>query len=37
VAARAAKDSKAEALARQLIELMEDLSFSPVRYLRLLA
>ena len=36
VAARAAKDPKAEALARQLIELMEALSFSPVRYLRLL-
>jgi hypothetical protein len=36
VAARAAKDPKAEALARQLVELMEALSFSPVRYLRLL-
>ncbi len=36
VAARAAKDPKAEALARQLIELMEAASFSPVRYLRLL-
>ncbi len=36
VAARAAKGTKAEALARQLIELMEALSFSPVRYLRLL-
>lgn len=37
VAARAAKDPKAEALARQLIELMEVIGFSPVRYLRLLA
>ncbi|MCL4503859.1 MAG: DUF3536 domain-containing protein [Deltaproteobacteria bacterium] len=36
VAALAAKDSEAEALARQLIELMEALSFSPARYLRLL-
>jgi alpha-amylase/alpha-mannosidase (GH57 family) len=36
VAARAARDPQAEALARQLVELMEALSFSPVRYLRLL-
>ncbi|HEY9073556.1 MAG TPA: DUF3536 domain-containing protein [Desulfobaccales bacterium] len=36
VAARAAKNPKTEALARQLVELMEALSFSPVRYLRLL-
>ncbi len=36
VAAKAGRDSKAEALARQLVELMEALSFSPVRYLRLL-
>jgi alpha-amylase/alpha-mannosidase (GH57 family) len=36
VAARAAKDPQAEALARQLIELMGALDFSPVRYLRLL-
>jgi hypothetical protein len=36
VAAKAARDPKAEALARQLIELMEALQFSPVRYLRLL-
>jgi alpha-amylase/alpha-mannosidase (GH57 family) len=36
VAARAVKDPKAEALARQLVDLMEALDFSPVRYLRLL-
>jgi len=36
VAAKAGRDSKAEALARQLVELMEALSFSPMRYLRLL-
>jgi hypothetical protein len=36
VAAKAARNPKAEALARQLIELMEALQFSPVRYLRLL-
>ena len=36
VAAKAARDPKAEALARKLIELMEALQFSPVRYLRLL-
>jgi alpha-amylase/alpha-mannosidase (GH57 family) len=36
VAARATKGPKAKALARQLIELMEALNFSPVRYLRLL-
>jgi len=36
VAAKAARDPKAEALARQLIELRETLQFSPVRYLRLL-
>ena len=36
VAAKAAQDPKADALARQLVELMEALSFSPVRYLRLL-
>jgi alpha-amylase/alpha-mannosidase (GH57 family) len=36
VAAKAAKDPKADTLARQLVALMEALSFSPVRYLRLL-
>lgn len=36
VAAKAARNTQAEALARQLVELMETLSFSPVRYLRLL-
>jgi hypothetical protein len=36
VAAKAGRDAKARDLARQLIELMETLSFSPVRYLRLL-
>ena len=36
VAARAAKNPKTEALARQLVELMEAIDFSPVRYLRLL-
>ncbi len=36
VAARAAKSPESELLARELVKLMEDLSFSPVRYLRLL-
>jgi hypothetical protein len=36
VAARAATDPKAETLARHLVELMEALHFSPVRYLKLL-
>lgn len=36
VAARAATDSEARALADRLIHLMESLYFSPVRYLRLL-
>ena len=36
VAARAATDPKAETLARHLVELMEALYFSPVRYLKLL-
>jgi hypothetical protein len=36
VAAKAGKSPQAKALARQLVELMESLSFSPVRYLRLL-
>jgi alpha-amylase/alpha-mannosidase (GH57 family) len=36
VAARAPQDPKAEALARHLVELMEALYFSPVRYLKLL-
>ncbi len=36
VAARAAKDSKAQALAKQLIALMETVQFSPVRYQKLL-
>jgi alpha-amylase/alpha-mannosidase (GH57 family) len=36
VAAKAPRDPKADALARQLVDLMEALSFSPVRYLRLL-
>ena len=36
VAARAPLDPKAEALARHLMELMEALYFSPVRYLKLL-
>jgi alpha-amylase/alpha-mannosidase (GH57 family) len=36
VAAKASRDPRAEALARQLVDLMEALSFSPVRFLRLL-
>ncbi len=36
VAARAATDPEARTLAEQLIDLMESLYFSPVRYLRLL-
>jgi hypothetical protein len=36
LAARAALDSKALALATQLVEVMEALYFSPVRYMRLL-
>ena len=36
VAARAATDSEARSLANQLIDLMESLYFSPVRYLKLL-
>jgi alpha-amylase/alpha-mannosidase (GH57 family) len=36
VAARAGRDSKARALAAQIVEVMEALYFSPVRYLRLL-
>jgi hypothetical protein len=36
VAARAPLDPKAEALARHLVELMEALYFSPVRYLKLM-
>jgi alpha-amylase/alpha-mannosidase (GH57 family) len=36
VAARAPMDPKAETLARHLVELMEALYFSPVRYLKLL-
>jgi alpha-amylase/alpha-mannosidase (GH57 family) len=36
VAARAARDPKALALATQLVELVEALNFSPVRYMRLL-
>ncbi len=36
VAARAPMDSKAEVLSRHLVELMEALYFSPVRYLKLL-
>jgi alpha-amylase/alpha-mannosidase (GH57 family) len=37
VAARAAKDPKAQDLAKQLVALMESVNFSPVRYLKLLA
>jgi alpha-amylase/alpha-mannosidase (GH57 family) len=37
IAARAAADPKAAALARQLVDLMEALQFSPVRYLKLLS
>jgi alpha-amylase/alpha-mannosidase (GH57 family) len=37
VAALAATDPKDAALARQLVELMESLHFSPVRYLKLLS
>jgi alpha-amylase/alpha-mannosidase (GH57 family) len=37
VAARAGADPKAAALARQLVELMEALDFSPVRYMKLLS
>ncbi|MGP8049054.1 MAG: DUF3536 domain-containing protein [Desulfobaccales bacterium] len=36
VAAKAAKSPKSAALARELVKLMEDFSFSPVRYIRLL-
>ncbi|MGA7563280.1 MAG: DUF3536 domain-containing protein [Desulfobaccales bacterium] len=36
VAAKAAKSPEADVLARELVKLMEDLSFSPVRYLKLL-
>jgi hypothetical protein len=36
VAARTARDSKALALATQLVELAEALNFSPVRYMKLL-
>jgi hypothetical protein len=35
--ARAATDPKAAALAHKLVEVMEVLYFSPVRYLKLLA
>jgi alpha-amylase/alpha-mannosidase (GH57 family) len=37
VAARASQDSKAQALGKQLVALMETVHFSPVRYLKLLA
>ena len=37
VAARAARDPKAQKLAKQLVALMETVHFSPVRYLKLLA
>jgi alpha-amylase/alpha-mannosidase (GH57 family) len=37
VAARAAQDPEAQALASQLVALMESVQFSPVRYLKLLA
>jgi alpha-amylase/alpha-mannosidase (GH57 family) len=37
VAAHAARDRKARALAQQLVALMEAVHFSPVRYLKLLA
>jgi hypothetical protein len=36
VAAKAAGSPESQVLARELVKLMEDLSFSPVRYLRLL-
>jgi alpha-amylase/alpha-mannosidase (GH57 family) len=37
IAAHAAHDSKAQAFAEQLVGLMEDVKFSPVRYMKLLA
>jgi alpha-amylase/alpha-mannosidase (GH57 family) len=37
VAARAAHDPKAQALAEQLVALMETMHFSPVRYMKLLS
>ena len=37
VAGRAARDPKAQVLAKQLVALMETVQFSPVRYLKLLA
>ncbi|MGA8140685.1 MAG: hypothetical protein WB948_08365, partial [Desulfobaccales bacterium] len=36
VAAKAAKSPESKILAQELVKLMEDLSFSPVRYLKLL-
>jgi hypothetical protein len=36
VAAKAARSPESQVLARELVKLMEDLSFSPIRYLKLL-